>query len=417
MNAPDSFPLQAARWLTFASAAAILFSIAASQILLALALAALLVSGEPLRLPPIKLPLALFVAGTLLALAFSGHIREGLPQIRKFYVFFELLVVYAALRDLRLIRWLFLVWGGFASIAALRSFVQFAEKVQEAEQLHVSFYTFYVGERITAFMSHWNTFSAQEMFALIMLGAFLMFGPASRRAWVWIVCAGLMAVAVLLAETRMVWIATAVAAVYLIWFWQKRLLLALPVLAAVAIFAAPESLRERFTSMVHPSGSDSNEFRIVTWRTGLRMIEAHPWLGLGPEGPNYQFDKYLPPDVTVKPSGWYGHLHNIYLQYAAERGIPVMLVMMWILGKIGYDFWRGLGRLPAGRGYGRFLLHGGIAVLLATLTEGFAEYNLGDSEVLTMFLVVVGCGYVALEMAGKEAIPASAAKAVQPTTS
>ena len=55
------------------------------------------------------------------------------------------------------------------------------------------------------------------------------------------------------------------------------------------------------------------------------MIEAHPLLGLGPEEPHYQFDQYLPPDVTVPAPGWYGHLHNIYLQYAAERGIPVML--------------------------------------------------------------------------------------------
>ena len=58
MNPPESNLLRAARWLAFGSAVAILFSIAISQILLALALAALLVSGEKLRLPPIKLPLA-----------------------------------------------------------------------------------------------------------------------------------------------------------------------------------------------------------------------------------------------------------------------------------------------------------------------------------------------------------------------
>jgi putative inorganic carbon (HCO3(-)) transporter len=405
MNEPESFPSQAARWLTFASAVSIIFSIAASQILLALALAALMLSGEPLRLPPIKLPLLLFLAGTVVALLCSGHIREGLPQIRKFYVFCELLVVYSALRDLKLIRWLFLVWAGFGGIAAVRSFVQFGEKVKQGQQLHVAFYTYYVGERITGFMSHWNTFSAEEMFALIMLAAFLLYGPASRKPWMWLACAGLMAMAVLLAETRMVWIATAVAGVYLVWFRNRWLVLGLPVLAALVILVSPASLRERFTSMVHPSGSDSNQFRIVTWRTGIRMIEAHPLLGLGPEGPNYQFDDYLPADVTVKPSGWYGHLHNIYLQYAAERGIPVMLILMWMLGRIGYDFWKGLGRLPAGRGYGRFLLHGGIAILLATLTEGFAEYNLGDSEVLTMFLVVVGCGYVALDLAEKAPVP------------
>jgi hypothetical protein len=36
-------------------------------------------------------------------------------------------------------------------------------------------------------------------------------------------------------------------------------------------------------------------------------------------------------------------------------------------------------------------------VLLATMVSGFFEHNLGDSEVLTMFLVVLCCGYLALE--------------------
>jgi hypothetical protein len=35
------------------------------------------------------------------------------------------------------------------------------------------------------------------------------------------------------------------------------------------------------------------------------------------------------------------------------------------------------------------------------MAEGFFEYNLGDSEVLTMFLVVVACGYLALEKEGQ----------------
>ena len=97
------------------------------------------------------------------------------------------------------------------------------------------------------------------------------------------------------------------------------------------------------------------------------------------------------------PSGWYGHLHNIYLHYAAERGIPTMLVLMWMLIQILVDFWRGLKTLPPGPSNRRFLLHGGIAAVLAIMVEGFVELNLGDSEVLTMFLVVVACGYLALE--------------------
>jgi putative inorganic carbon (HCO3(-)) transporter len=70
---------------------------------------------------------------------------------------------------------------------------------------------------------------------------------------------------------------------------------------------------------------------------------------------------------------------------------------MWLLLEVLFDFWRGLGALPPGGSNRRFLLHGGIAVVLATMVAGFFELNLGDSEVLTMFLVVVACGYLALE--------------------
>ena len=90
------------------------------------------------------------------------------------------------------------------------------------------------------------------------------------------------------------------------------------------------------------------------------------------------------------------HLHNLYLEYAAERGIPVLLILLWLLGKILWDFGRGVRALPPGRDDRRFLLHGGIAVVIALLVEGMADVNLGDSEVLTIFLVVVALGYHAL---------------------
>jgi putative inorganic carbon (HCO3(-)) transporter len=161
---------------------------------------------------------------------------------------------------------------------------------------------------------------------------------------------------------------------------------------------SPDVIQQRFTSILMPTSRDSNDFRRVTWRTGLRMIERHPWLGLGPEMPRIHFDEYVPADIPRPlPVGSYIHLHNIYLHYAAERGIPTLLAFLWLMGRILVDFWRGLRALPPGRSDRRFLLHGGIAVVIATLVDGVANMNLGDSEVLTMFLVVVACGYLALE--------------------
>jgi putative inorganic carbon (hco3(-)) transporter len=399
MNTRPSLMSRAALALTFASATSILFSIAASQILLALALVCLLLSGDPLRLPRIKWLLGIFMLGTVISLAFSAQPALGLPQIRKFYVFLELLVVFSCLREIASVRALFLTWAGFGSIAALRGIYQFAAKMQQAHQAGKNAYDYYVAERITGFTNHWVTFSAEQMYALIMLGAFLLFAPGiAKRKWVWIACAALMGLAVLLAETRGVWIGTAVAALYLVWHWNRRLLFAVPALAVITFLVSPPQIRSRFESLVRPRESDSNAFRLVVWRTGLRMIRAHPLLGLGPEGPHYHFDEWVAPDTPRPlPDGWYGHLHNIYLQYAAERGIPTMLVMMWLIGMTFMDFQRRIAKLPPGRSNRRFLLYGGIAVILATLTEGFVDYNLGDSEVLTMFLVVVACGYLALE--------------------
>ena len=78
-----------------------------------------------------------------------------------------------------------------------------------------------------------------------------------------------------------------------------------------------------------------------------------------------------------------------------------MLAMLWMIGKILWDFARALRAEACRSTEARFVLHGAIAVILAILGEGFFEYNLGDSEVLTMFLVVVAFGYIARDQRWK----------------
>ena len=53
-------------------------------------------------------------------------------------------------------------------------------------------------------------------------------------------------------------------------------------------------------------------------------------------------------------------------------------------------------------------------MVLAMMVEGVAEVNFGDSEPLTMFLVVVACGYLALE---KELVAPGALHAQQSSPS
>jgi O-antigen ligase len=395
-------------YLTCGALLSILFSIAVSQILLALALAALLFSSNPIRLPPIKLPLALFMVGTVISLLASGHIQQGMPQIRKFYVFFILLVAYSTFRKLAEIRAIVLLWAGIAALSALRSVFQFWRVYQQSQELGRRFYDLYLGARITGFMSHWMTFGGEEMIVLLLLASYLFFSGERRWKTAGWICAAILAISMVLGFTRSIFLLGFPAGLlYLLWFWKKWMVMAVPAVVLIALFLGPEALRERVISVVQPHGEvDSNRHRSVSRETGVLMIRAHPWLGLGPEQIKYQFDQWVPVDARPLPEGFYGHLHNIYLQYAAERGIPVLLALLWLIAKALWDFGRALRRKLATSNpvpeEARFILHGAIAVIIAILAEGFAEYNLGDSEVLTLFLAVVAFGYIAVE--AREAI-------------
>ncbi len=366
-----------------------------------MSLAALLASRAHLRLPPVWRPLALFCLGTFISLAFSPEPLHGLPQIRKMYVFAILLVVYSTVRGVMTARHLILTWAAIGAAVSCLAVVQFGRKVVEAAASHQNFYEFYTPRRITGTMSHWMTFAGQEMVVLLMLVAFVFYAPRPRwHPWIWMACAFLLAVAELLNETRTAWLGLAAAGVWLVWGWRRWIVATLPI-AVLLLVMLPGGVHERFVSMFQAHGdTDSNSYRWLAVRTGVRMIAAHPVLGIGPDETKYHFRSWMPADHPEPlPSGYYQHLENVYLQYAAERGIPTMLTMVWLLGMAAWDFSRGLRVLPAGRSNERFLLQGGIASVIAIAVSGVGEVNLGDTEVLTVFLVVIACGYVAMASA------------------
>jgi putative inorganic carbon (hco3(-)) transporter len=383
-----------------ASAAAVttLISIRVFEILMAATLVALLVTRARWRLPPVWLPLSLFLLGTLVSLFASGHIREGLPQVRKFYVYLMLFLVTTALRTVREVRWVAIGWGLAAALSSLWAVKQFYGKYRAAEFAHQVFYTAYIDARITGFMGHWMTLSGELMIALLVIGAMVFFAR-ERTAKPWLIAAALPVAAALgLAWTRSMWLGTLCGAVYLIWLWKKWALAAVPVLIAALLIANPLDIRERAVSALspHEGRTDSNAHRAELRHIGWEMIKAHPWLGVGPEQVWRQYQNYIRPDMPrPQASQYYGHLENDYVQYAAERGIPTALALFWMIGWALVDFARALRRLPSDAEE-RWVLHAAIATIVSVLVSGFYSWNLNNSEVLAMFLAVVGCGYVAM---------------------
>ena len=401
---PSPFLKRLPVWLASASAVAILISIGASQILLPLALAALLLSGLPLRWPRIAIPLAGFLAWSLVALAFSPDPRFGIPTVRKMVVYLFLLIVYSSIRTLAEARWLVLAWIGVGTITAGRGLFQFASDVAGAHAAHEDFYHFYIADRIRGFMSHWMTFSGQQLYILLLAAAFLMYAPDIRKwRWLAIPCAAIVGISLVLSDTRSIWIATATAGFYLLWFWRKWAALALPAALLLGILVAPGAIRQRVVSLLPNSKVESsNQHRIIVWRTGWQMIKAHPLVGVGPEEirKDAVFKAYLPADIHPPlPDGDYQHLHSIYIHYAAECGLPAALFLTAALVMAIWDYRRALMNLRPGRSNRRFLLHAATACVIGTMVSGLAEKNLGDSEVLTMFLAIACLGYLAVNSA------------------
>jgi O-antigen ligase len=383
-------------WLAFGAAASILFSIAVSQILLGIGILALLVSRRRLRFPPIALPLVLFFAATVIADLLSGDPLRGVPQIRKFFVFGVVLLIFNTFRSISQIRNLVLVWAGIATLSAGFALGQFVHRWKDAIALHATVYDYVLDGRISGFASHWMTYGGEQMIVLLLLLALLLFSPGGAwKIWAW----GSVAViwtAIVLGLTRGIFLAAVPAGVLVLaWNYKPWFVCGAPAAALAMFLAAPPNIQDRVFSVFRPHGDvDSNSRRVIMARTGLRMIEAHPVFGIGPEQIQPQFLAYLPFDVARPlPKGWYGHLHNVYLQYAAERGLPALGCMLWIIGKMAHDFRKAL-KIAAWPD-ARFIWLGSLAVIAAVLAEGFFEYNLGDSEVLTMFLATMTCAYVA----------------------
>jgi putative inorganic carbon (HCO3(-)) transporter len=380
--------------LAFGSAVSILFSIALSQILLGLSLAAVLISGEPVRFPTVRRPLAALILITVLAVLASGDPAAGAPQIRKFFVFAILLVICTTFKTIRHVRMLLVTWTGIASLSAVIGVAQFLRRSHEENT-----YAFVVDGRITGFAGHWMTFGGEEMIVLLMLASFVLFsGRRLVKVVGWPVLCGLLAV-VALGMTRCIFLLGVPAGLSYL-FWQRRRVLVVFAFGALAVglALAPQVIRERARSALKPEGDlDSNSHRAVCRIVGWEMIRKHPWLGLGPEQIAKQFNKYVPATLPRPlPHGWYGHLHNVYLQYAAERGIFGLLSLLWLIGTVLLDFRLALRRPSALNKEAKAVLHGAVAVIIAILAEGLFEYNLGDSEVLTLFLSVIACGYVAI---------------------
>jgi O-antigen ligase len=361
---------QAGALALFGVAGAVQFSIAAAQILLAVALvcwvAVLFVRHERVEAPSFFWPLLIYAGATLVSAAFSPDPRTSLTDCKQLVLF---LIVPIAARFAGGTRGhtLITVVLSCAAVSAAIGIVQYG--ILHYDQLV---------QRPQGTLGHWMTYAGLLMIAIGLAVSRLLFGR-SDRTWAALVLPAL-AVAVALTSTRSAWVGVCAAVALLFSLKDFRLFSVLPIVAAVFFALAPGSITHRFAS-IFDSRDPTTLDRFAMLHEGERMIAAHPLIGVGPNMVQRLYAEYRGPDAVnqINP-----HLHNNPLQIAAERGLPALAIWLWFIVALVRDLWK---RFTADQH--RALTAAALATIVALLTAGLFEYNFGDSEILMLFLIVV----------------------------
>lgn len=375
----------AARWLTMLGVTMPLVSIAVSQIFLACAIltfaAEWFLTRRTLRFPPIATPLLLFMLLTATSLAGSPEPFLGRAAISKFWLFAIVLLVVNVF-DAERVRQTYLVLCVLSFLASLLVIGQFLIVGQVS-----------VETRLTGFMGHWMTLSGELMLAFTAGAGFLLFGRP-RDPWLWLGGLAVVGVALSMTLTRSVWLATLVGMMVLLLMRHPnwKILGAAVLATGLLAVTAPDVIQRRLHSMGNTS-DPSNYARLAIWKAGARMVQAHPWTGVGPQRISRVFYDYHPTQSDRNRSGFYPvHMHNNLLQFAAERGIPCALAWLWLMLKLAGDHWKRFRQTPQTDAT-RFVSAVGLVAGLVLFLAGLFEFNFGDSEVLMVFLFLVSAPY------------------------
>jgi putative inorganic carbon (HCO3(-)) transporter len=137
---------------------------------------------------------------------------------------------------------------------------------------------------------------------------------------------GVILIAFLLASSRGGFLGLVVAFAVLIWRSRRRLRnIAITSMILIPLIVTPRSPVQR---MLKPTFGDriGTIDREAEWRAGLRMIQAHPFTGIGLANFKPEMRYYADSDNETDHVA-----HNTYISIAAEVGIPTLLVYLSVL--------------------------------------------------------------------------------------
>jgi O-antigen ligase len=328
---------------------------------------------------PLLIALGAYAIVLLAAIGASFDPRVSLREATELYTLLTVVLALLLVRSEREAQWMV---DGVVLLATVQSVVGFVQLLDLGGAD--------LSRRIHGLVSHYMTFAGLLLMANLLLLAEIACGRKERR-WRWWALVPINAM-LLASLTRSAWVGVAVGVVVLLLVSRRRrYLLLLPVLALFVVALAPQgAVLERARSIVDLE-DPTNYDRLCMAYAGIRMIQERPALGHGPRAVRELYPIYRHPTA---PRIWVPHLHNSFLQSAAERGL---LGLGAYLGLMGVGIWRAVSgfrrwrrRGPRGARSGPAAIYlGAAAALVGFNAAGLFEGNWGDTEVQRLALLAL----------------------------
>lgn len=127
----------------------------------------------------------------------------------------------------------------------------------------------------------------------------------------------------------------------------------------------------------------SSHTRLEIFTAVLPMIRDHAGLGVGLGNFAAAFMPYRPHNISAE--GFIDKAHNSYLEFAAEMGIPLFLVLMAILLVVGYLLYRGIVNRTE-----RYLMPMlGLSVWLLCALHSLVDFPLQIPSIAAMVIAII----------------------------
>jgi hypothetical protein len=247
-----------------------------------------------------------------------------------------------------------------------------------------------INGRATGLRSHPITFAEGLLFPIAYALSYLSEG--SRQSWwKWALVLGGLLLALLFSQSRGPWIAFGMMVVALVLLDPSPQVLrrvGLVILFPAILLLCVPALRNRAMTITNV-GYFSNAERLIMWRVGEQMFKDHPVWGIGPGNVVLVSPQYQTPEQNHDYGPW-GHLHNTYINMAAERGSVGLLAFLTLITSIGWTISDAYRRDREAGGALSVIFLTALLSLVGWLFSGLTEATYNDSTISMMFYFVMG---------------------------